>query len=138
MEGFEKEEERLKTRRKFLATVGVALPTTVLGQEKQLKRSRWDLIFGGGETRKPLFKPEPRNWKNDTITAAWIGSSSATRAISGTSMAAPHVAGVAALYLSAHPSATPQQVASAVIGNATLEVVQNALDSPNRLLFSSY
>ncbi len=71
----EEEEIRLKTRRKFLATVGVALPTTVLGQEKQLKRSRWDLIFGGGETRKAQFKPDPSKWKNDTITAAWIGHS---------------------------------------------------------------
>ena len=58
-----------------MSILGVAVPGTLLGQEKQLKRSRWDLIFGGGETTKPKFKPEPSTWSNDTITAAWIGHS---------------------------------------------------------------
>jgi subtilisin family serine protease len=52
-------------------------------------------------------------------------------------MATPHVAGTAALYLSVHPSATPQQVAAAIVNNATNNKVSNpGTGSPNKLLFS--
>jgi hypothetical protein len=61
----------------------------------------------------------------------------ATAVFSGTSMASPHVAGVAALYLQSHPSDSPAQVSAALIGAATTGVVANAgTNSPNRLLFS--
>jgi L-ascorbate metabolism protein UlaG (beta-lactamase superfamily) len=65
----------VRSRRKFLAALGVALPATVVAQESRLKRSRWDLIFGGGETVKPAHKPDPMSWSDMTITAAWIGHS---------------------------------------------------------------
>ncbi|TNM40502.1 S8 family peptidase [Nocardioides albidus] len=51
------------------------------------------------------------------ITSDWLAGG--TNTISGTSMAAPHVAGAAALYLSAHPSATPAQVGTAILGATT-------------------
>ncbi|MGZ3145325.1 S8 family serine peptidase [Lentzea chajnantorensis] len=58
------------------------------------------------------------------------------RTASGTSMASPHVAGAAALYLSAHPGATPQQVGDALVRSATPDLVSNpGTGSPNRLLF---
>lgn len=60
-----------------------------------------------------------------------------TRDRSGDSYAAPLVAGAAALYLEAHPRATPREVREALIANATTDVVRNAGQSPNRLLFLS-
>ena len=74
-----------------------------------------------------------------SITAAWHSSNSSTNTISGTSMASPHVAGVAALYLAANPNATPSQVATALINNSTANKVTGAgSGSPNRLLYSLF
>jgi subtilisin family serine protease len=71
-----------------------------------------------------------------SITSAWYNSTSATRTISGTSMASPHVAGAAALYLSANPSATPAAVRTALFNAGTPNVVGSpGSGSPNRLLY---
>jgi subtilisin family serine protease len=70
-----------------------------------------------------------------SITAGWHTSDTATNTISGTSMATPHVAGAAAVYLAGHTSSTPAQVASALVGGATTGKVTSAgSGSPNRLL----
>jgi subtilisin family serine protease len=71
------------------------------------------------------------------ITSAWgLGSDTATNTISGTSMASPHAAGVAALIKAANPSFTPQQVRDKMVADATPNVVTNpGTGSPNRLLF---
>jgi subtilisin family serine protease len=58
------------------------------------------------------------------ITAAW--SNGGTNTISGTSMASPHVAGAAALILSASSSSTPTDVTSRLLGAATSNIVKNA------------
>ncbi|MFH8618736.1 S8 family serine peptidase [Streptomyces sp. NPDC017979] len=69
------------------------------------------------------------------IASAWHTSDTATNSISGTSMASPHVAGAAAIYLGANPSSTPAQVASGLIAAASTGVVTNpGTGSPNRLL----
>jgi subtilisin family serine protease len=73
------------------------------------------------------------------ITSDWNTSPVATQTLDGTSMATPHVVGVAALYLSAVGRRTPAQVAAALIAAATKDVVLNAgSGTPNRLLFEAY
>jgi subtilisin family serine protease len=58
---------------------------------------------------------------------------------SGTSMASPHAAGAAALYLSGNPTATPAQVASALVNSATVGVLTSVgTGSPNRLLYTNF
>jgi aqualysin 1 len=72
-----------------------------------------------------------------SITAAWHTSNTAINTISGTSMAAPHVAGVAALYLEANPGASPSTVFNAIINGSTTGVLSSiGTGSPNRLLYS--
>lgn len=74
-----------------------------------------------------------------SITSAWHTSNTATNTISGTSMASPHVAGVAALYLANNTSATPSTVANAIVNNATLnKLTVIGTGSPNRLLYSVF
>ncbi|GGR57779.1 S8 family peptidase [Streptomyces roseolus] len=70
-----------------------------------------------------------------SIKAGWHTGDTATHTISGTSMATPHVAGAAAVYLAGHPSATPAQVATALVNGATPgKVTSPGTGSPNRLL----
>ena len=72
-----------------------------------------------------------------SITSAWHTSKTATNTISGTSMASPHVAGVAALILQETPTASVSTVISTVTSRATLDKVTLAgTNSPNRLLYS--
>ncbi|MFE9040707.1 S8 family peptidase [Streptomyces sp. NPDC012421] len=69
------------------------------------------------------------------ITSAWNDSDSGVKTISGTSMAAPHVAGAAALHLAANPTATPADTAAALTGAATADAVKNpSAGTPNKLL----
>lgn len=70
-----------------------------------------------------------------TSVAAWGGSVS----MSGTSMASPLVAGVAAVYLGLNPSATPSQVKTALQSNSLVDRVSNVpSDTPNRLVNANF
>lgn len=72
-----------------------------------------------------------------SITSAWNTSPTATNTISGTSMAAPHVTGVAVLALAASPTASPAAVASFLTTNATANRLSSVgTGSPNKLAYS--
>ncbi|MGZ5442922.1 MAG: S8 family peptidase [Thermoanaerobaculia bacterium] len=80
-----------------------------------------------------LFAP------GSSITSAWYTSTSATNTISGTSMASPHVAGVAALYLQGSPSASASTVRNALVNNSTTNRLTSiGTGSANRLLYTNY
>ena len=71
------------------------------------------------------------------ITSSTIGSTTATATWSGTSMAAPHTAGVAALYLQTNTAAEPASVRGVLFNNATKGVVTSSKTANNHLLFTS-
>jgi aqualysin 1 len=72
-----------------------------------------------------------------SVLSTMPANDTATGYMSGTSMASPHVAGVAALYLETNPTATPARVAQNITGGATVNSIPN-LDSasPNKLIYS--
>lgn len=81
-----------------------------------------------------IFASGENIWSTDCLR------SNAVLRRSGTSMAAPHVAGIAAIILQRLPDAQPYQVwnaieAAATKGTADREIVHNRGDSPDVLLF---
>ena len=79
-----------------------------------------------------LFAP------GSNITSDYYASDVATAISSGTSMASPHVAGAAALYLQTNPAASPADVARALTSNATSGVLASiGTGSPNLLLYTA-
>ncbi|WP_373060603.1 S8 family peptidase [Gemmatimonas sp.] len=73
------------------------------------------------------------------IYSAYIGSTSAYGTLSGTSMASPHVAGVAALILGSYPTYTAAQVRSTMLAGGTANIVVNPGNgSPNVLLTNMF
>ena len=73
-----------------------------------------------------------------SITSAWYTSGTATNTISGTSMATPHTAGVAALYLQGNRGASPATVRTALYDNSTKGIVKSSKTANNHLLFTNY
>ena len=71
------------------------------------------------------------------ITSSWYTGDSAINSISGTSMAAPHVAGLAAMALALDTTATPATIGSRIVASATSGVVSAAGSaSPNLLIYA--
>eukprot|EP01006_Ploeotia_vitrea_P028474 TRINITY_DN61159_c0_g1_i2.p1 TRINITY_DN61159_c0_g1~~TRINITY_DN61159_c0_g1_i2.p1 ORF type:complete len:171 (+),score=30.44 TRINITY_DN61159_c0_g1_i2:336-848(+) len=75
-----------------------------------------------------LFAP------GDLVQSDWIGSNTAARSMSGTSMAAPHVAGMTALYLSQQThTPTPKQQATALLEKAQTGKIDINCEGPEWL-----
>lgn len=73
------------------------------------------------------------------IKSLGISSDTSTATHSGTSMASPHVAGVAALYLSKYPEASPEEVRARIVNGAVAGKISDAgSGSPNLLLNTSF
>ncbi|KAG0293111.1 serine protease [Dissophora globulifera] len=81
------------------------------------------------------------------IESTWIGSDSAKRTISGTSMASPHVAGLIAYYLSLAPASssafhtgalTPKEMKALLIARGTRDVLTDVKsNTPNILIYNN-
>ncbi|GAA3994016.1 S8 family serine peptidase [Allokutzneria multivorans] len=71
--------------------------------------------------RGPAVKPDVAA-PGDTISSAKSGSGNDVLVIGGTSMATPHVAGIAALVRQAHPDWTPEEVKASVMNTATATI----------------
>jgi subtilisin family serine protease len=72
-----------------------------------------------------------------SIKSAWFLTDTSTNTISGTSMATPHTAGVAALYLEGTPGASPATVRDALFSLTTKSIVTASSTANNHLLFSN-
>jgi subtilisin family serine protease len=87
-----------------------------------------DLFAPGGDANGYVYSA---NWQVPAGEGSIVGNA-------GTSMATPHVVGAAARYLSAHPTATPADVAAALLNSATTNKISNvSAGTPNRLLYVS-
>ncbi|MDT7785278.1 MAG: hypothetical protein QOF58_3697 [Pseudonocardiales bacterium] len=102
---------------------------TVGASDRNDKRSIWTAGSSNYGQCLDIWAP------GSDIISASHSNDTGTRSMGGTSMASPHVAGAAALYLSANPNATPAQVRDALVNAATPNKVTDAkTGSPNLLL----
>ncbi|ONI83948.1 peptidase S8 [Saccharothrix sp. ALI-22-I] len=89
--------------------------------------------FTSRGVRGPVVKPDVAA-PGDTIASALVGSGNKTQVNSGTSMAAPHISGIAALVRQVHPDWTPEEVKAAVMNSAGSDVKAGGkIYAPNRV-----
>jgi subtilisin family serine protease len=81
--------------------------------------------FTSRGTRGPALKPDVAA-PGDTITSAFRGSGNGRTVLSGTSMAAPHTAGITALVRQSHPDWSVEEVKASVIDTAGHDVGDGA------------
>ncbi|MFF0275660.1 S8 family peptidase [Streptomyces sp. NPDC004330] len=106
-------------------------PASATGVVTVAASNRWDeeTSFSNHGRCVEIFAP------GQDIVSARLGGGSV--ALNGTSMAAPHVAGVVALYKAEHPTADPAEVAQWLDGNSTKGLLNNlSTNTPNKLLYT--
>jgi subtilisin family serine protease len=86
--------------------------------------------FSNYGTCSDIFAP------GSSITSTWIGSPYAVNTISGTSMAAPHVAGVMANILTDRPTLYPEEVKEVLLTSSTSNKIADPQNTPNKLAFT--
>jgi len=116
-------------------TVGA---TTIAGSGDGELQQDIRATFSNWGTCVDVFAP------GQLVRGAWIGSPTETRTISGTSMASPHVCGVASVWLGENPTWTPTQVEAALLSDATANIINLSCGSnagcnasPNLNLYSN-
>jgi serine protease len=117
-------------------TVGREIPGVVIvaGTDYNQSRSVASVDYPGSNTSSfgscvDIWAPAK------DVISAWINANNGTCRQTGTSMAAPHVAGVAALYLQSNPTATPAEVERALRSRGTWNLLQSiGPDSDNVFL----
>ncbi|KAL4881973.1 peptidase S8/S53 domain-containing protein [Aspergillus karnatakaensis] len=72
----------------------------------------------------------------ENILSAWIGSTTATNTISGTSMATPHIVGLSLYLIALEGLSSPGEVISRIKELATEGVLSNVAGSPNALAYN--
>jgi len=89
--------------------------------------------FSNYGTCVDLFAP------GSAITAAWSDSDTQVKTISGTSMACPHVAGMAAQLRARTPTLDPDAATAALLCHATVGAISDVpADTVNKLLYNNF
>jgi subtilisin family serine protease len=109
----------------YFSPAGLPAAITVAASDAKDRRAS----FSNWGSSVDLFAP------GVNIKSAYKGSATATAVLSGTSMAAPHVTGAAALVLDALPTYKPRQVRDYLVARATTGKISDRRNAPNKLLF---
>lgn len=110
---------------------------TVGASDKYDYQAYWGVDVDGTEYGSNYGKCLDLFAPGDEIDSDFSSSTTATETLSGTSMAAPEVAGAVARYLQMNPMATPAQVSAAIVGgSSTVSDLSDGYGSPTKLLYT--
>ncbi|KAH7008973.1 peptidase S8/S53 domain-containing protein [Ilyonectria destructans] len=104
------------------------LPAAITVAASNNNYNRWSASNWGSTV--DLFAP------GQAILSTWVGSPSAVYTTSGTSMAAPYVAGVVAYLLALEGPRTPAEIKARILELAIKDVISDRKDVPNFLLYN--